>query len=381
MQGRNVPSWGGLGRVVRITRVTCNMENRIEEILKARPLPRDDASTGTLLGHSREGRSVLGHRFGRGPLRVSLLAGCHADEPAGPRLLRHLVSFMAGLEPSDPLLDRVEWWIVPQANPDGEHRNLGWQLPEGRESLDDAHDVAAFLRGREREEPGDDMEFGFPRDPSDHGARPENRAILQWWRTADGPFHLHVSLHGMAFAAGPWFLLDPAWVERTEPVRRRLEGAVRDLGYRFHDVERKGEKGFHRIASGFATRPSSDAMRDHFLEKGDESTAGRFRPNSMETIRRLGLEQGADPLTMVTEVPLFLTPGVGRELGPPDPIAVEWSARIAGWQEELAAGTDADRIRRAAAEARLTGVPLRHQLTLQWACIAAGVALLESQAD
>ncbi len=356
------------------------MENRIEEILRVRPLPRADTSTGTLLGHSREGRPVLGHRFGRGPLRVSLLAGCHADEPAGPRLLRHLAAFMAELEPSDPLLERAEWWIVPQANPDGEHRNLSWQLPQGRDALDDAHDVAAFLRGREREEPGDDMEFGFPRELSDRDARPQNRAIHRWWRSADGPFHLHVSLHGMAFSAGPWFLLDPAWVERTGPVRRRLEDAVRGLGYRLHDVERKGEKGFHRIAPGFATRPSAAAMRDHFLEKGDEDTAERFRPSSMEIIRRLGLEQGADPLTMVTEMPLFIIPGVGRELGPPDPAAVEWNARIAGWQEELAAGADPDRVRRAAAEAGLAGVPLRHQLTLQWVCIAAGVALLESQA-
>ena len=355
------------------------MEDRIEEILERRPLPAEGEAVGVVLGRSREGRPVVGHRFGRGPLRVSLLAGCHADEPAGPRLLRRLVPFMEALPADDPLLQRAEWWIVPQANPDGEHRNRSWQLPESPEALDDSFDLVAFLRGRTRELPGDDMEFGFPRSASDHDARPENRAIYRWWRSAEGPFHLHVSLHGMAFAAGPWFLLEPDWVDRTGSLRGRLTDAVRVLGYQLHDVEREGEKGFHRIAPGFATRPSSRAMRDHFLEKGDEATAGRFRPSSMETMRRLGRTHGADPFTQVTEVPLFLTPGAGRELGPPDPAAQEWNARIAGWQEELAAGEDPETIRARAAEAGLTGVPLRHQMMLQWSCISAGVALLEAQ--
>ena len=39
---------------------------------------------------------------------------------------------------------------------------------------------------------------------------------------------------------------------------------VGELGYVLHDVERGGEKGFHRIDEGFTTRPDSRAMKAHF---------------------------------------------------------------------------------------------------------------------
>ena len=42
------------------------------------------------IGGSRQGREILGYRFGRGARRVSLIGGCHADEPprcCGERLL------------------------------------------------------------------------------------------------------------------------------------------------------------------------------------------------------------------------------------------------------------------------------------------------------
>jgi hypothetical protein len=98
--------------------------DRLDEILEA--APGDPASvpgraSGALeLGASREGRPIVGYRFGRGPTRVSLLAGCHADEPVGPRLLRHLAAFLGGLPADDPLLEGREWWIAPHANPDGD---------------------------------------------------------------------------------------------------------------------------------------------------------------------------------------------------------------------------------------------------------------------
>ena len=57
----------------------------IEEILAP------DAPTGRppleAIGRSREGREILGGVFGKGghsALHISLIAGCHADEPVGP---------------------------------------------------------------------------------------------------------------------------------------------------------------------------------------------------------------------------------------------------------------------------------------------------------
>ena len=104
-----------------------------------------------------------------------------------------------------------------------------------------------------RELPGDDIEFGFPGGPGDTAARPENRAALGWWESADGPFAMHASLHGMGFGAGPWFLIESAWVERcgdlmsscaeatehlpeteqTKVVTRRRGGAYRYLAMGF----------------------------------------------------------------------------------------------------------------------------------------------------
>ena len=52
-------------------------------------------------------------------------------------------------------------------------------------------------------------------------------------------------------------------------------------------------------------------MSEYFMAAGDPVTASLFRPSSMETVRSLG----GDPLTLVSEMPLFITPGVGEVLG------------------------------------------------------------------
>lgn len=334
-------------------------------ILSTPPLP-DEALDR--IGTSREGRPVRAIRFGRGSQLISLLGGCHADEPVGPRFLRHLCAYLENTSTDDPLLRRYRWWILPHINPDGEVRNRGWQGGNLQR-----YDLVDYLAGAVREAPGDDMEFGFPRSLDDGGARPENRAAHSWWRGAQQPFALHASLHGMGFAAGPWFLIEAAWRDRCERLKARCISRVRQLGYSLHDVDRRGEKGFFRIERGFCTRPDSRYMRQHFLDQGDPDTAARFRPSSMETIRALG----GDPLTLVSEMPLFITPGVGRTLGPPDPAAEEWKSRIEGWRLALQAGADRGQIATAAADHGLRPMPVYDQMQLQWTFIAAGLEQVE----
>ena len=230
--------------------------------------PNIPAASGRVLGSSREGRPVAGFRFGRGPEAVSLLGGCHADEPVGPRLLRRLAGYLAGLDADDPMLTRHQWWIIPHLNPDGERRNAPWQDPDT-----DAYDLGRYLAGKVRELPGDDIEFGFPRDDADPGARPENRAAYDWWRTCDRPFALHASLHGMGFAAGPFFLIDGTWETRCEALKASCRHRARGLGYVLHDAERHGEKGFFRFERGFASRPDSTARHDGLVLRGAWVTA------------------------------------------------------------------------------------------------------------
>ena len=102
------------------------LEGRLEQVLSASPVSPD---LGAILGRSRENRPIRGFRFGRPGLRVSLVGGCHADEPVGPRLLRRLAGYLSSLPPDDPLVAEHEWWILPHLNPDGGRRNRSWQGP------------------------------------------------------------------------------------------------------------------------------------------------------------------------------------------------------------------------------------------------------------
>lgn len=342
------------------------------------------------IGRSRQGRPIVAHKIGGGPVRVSLVGGCHADEPVGPRFLAKLVRHL-GSPAGAELRATATWCIVPHLNPDGAAANAAWQPPDA-----ERYDFVAYLSRRRRELPGDDVEFGFPRGPDDLGARPENAGAAVFWRD-EGPFHLHVSFHGMGTAAGPYFLVERSWWPQFREAARGLAEQVEGAGYALHDVEREGEKGFHRLAPGFCSRPDSRAMRRHFLDLGQAEVAARFRPSSMETIRSLG----GDPLTLVTEMPLFLTPGVGRQLGPPDPTLAAWRERIAGWESRLHAAdapdqadapdpigepdsigepgdmaTQADEAAAVAREAREAGVeamPVRDQMRFQWAFVLAGL--------
>ena len=340
---------------------------RIDELIACDPVGPED---GIHIGASREGRAIKAFRFGSGPLRVSLLGGCHADEPVGPDLLRRLCAYLGTLGPNDSLVDRYEWWIIPHVNPDGAVRNGSWQDPHTP-----AYDVGSYLAGVVRELPGDDVEFGFPAGVDDTWARSENRAVLDWWLEADGAFNLHVSVHGMGFSSGPWFLIDEDWTGRTLDLRDRCAAAVEGLGYRLHDVDRGGEKGFFRIAPGFCTRPSSSAMRQHFTSLGDHETAAPF-PTELD---------GDDPFTRGRPVDArdrdasVHHAGVGEELGPPDPVAARWKARVETWKLALARGeASAASVTRDAHDLGLEAMPIEHQMTLQWALIAAGLETFSS---
>ena len=251
---------------------------------------------------------------------------------------------------------------MPHVNPDGEARNAAWSdvtLPavDHRGAEDRVYDLPLYLRYVIRERPGDDVEFGFPHGEDDTEARPENRAVASFL-AAGAPFHLHGSFHSIAFATGPWFLIEPAWVERTAVLREALRERVRALGYQLFDVDRGGEKGFRRIDEGFSTRPDSVSMRRFFEERGEPATAALFRPTSMEHVRSLG----GDPLTLVSEMPLFLRPLEDGETGRPD------DPRFRAWRERLAFLPD-DEIRQSGAR----GMPIRDQMRLQLGFLEEGL--------
>jgi hypothetical protein len=323
------------------------------------------------IGQSREGRPIHAYMSGAGPLRINLIGGCHADEPVGPRFLLHLSGFLDQLVPDHPARTRFRWTIVPHVNPDGDQRNQSWI-----QGHPDTYDPIAYLHDRTREQPGDDIEFGFPYDISDDGTRPENRAAFEWWRSL-APFHLHLSLHGMGFGTGPWFLVEPGWIYRLPPLMRRCRERVAELGYCLHDVDRAGEKGFWRLGPGFSTRPDSAAMRMHFFERGEKEVAERFRPSSMETIRSFG----GDPFTAVTEMPLFIHPGGAESLPDSTRMMQEWQNRISDWTDRLLTLSQHEtrEIRDEMKQCGLYAMPILDQMHLQWQLIVSGIDMVEQR--
>lgn len=350
----------------------------IEAILVADPIAA--TTLGRTIGQSLQGASIEAYVLGDGPLRISLIGGCHADEPVGPAMLARLVTYLGELPETHPLISDRRWSIVPHVNPDGAAINAAWSdstvpTTDHLNEPDEAYDLVAYVQEVVRELPGDDIEFGFPRDPLDRAARPENLAVAGFL-SAEGPFQLHASFHGMGLAPGPWFLLEASWADRTVAMRETLRDRVRSMGYRPMDLDRKGEKGFYRIDEGFSTRPDSRAMAAHFEALGDLETAALFRPSSMEYVRSLG----GDPLTLVSEMPLFLVDDVAESPDTPRfEKGTEGRKRLLAWLLELVSDKPTDIARQAIFEAGVRAMPIRDQMRLQLAFLDQALSLHEPE--
>ena len=303
------------------------------------------------IGHSEEGRPIAGVTLGFGPRTVTLVAGAHADEPVGPETLRTLV--LEGLAARgwgapdgglEDLFERFTFRVVPHANPDGEARNASWI--EAWDADRPAQTLGHFLRGRRREPPGRDVEFGYP------VLRPENAAASRFLFPY-APLALHASLHGMAFSEGALLLIEREWIGHaaTRDLRAGWERAAAEAGLRLHDHDRDGEKGFTYGGPGFWTTPRGEAMREHFLAEGDPETAAKFFLSSMEMAVLTG-RGGADPtrvggsatpptpLSLVTELPLFVL-GAAYDHEPGRPALLErFRERTPALVEAAAGGED-----------------------------------------
>jgi len=329
---------------------------RDEEAIAAHLSALEGAGIASI-GVSRAGRDLYGVHLGSGERHVSVIAGCHADEPIGPMTAQALPVLLQRSFPE--LLERFTFHIVPQMNPDGAARNRKW--------FADPLDMAAYLKNTVRELPGDDIEFGFGEGD---GVRPECSAA-QKFLAPYAPFTAHFSLHGMAFAEGAWCLITPEWAERASTYMDDVAGLCARLEIPLHDVDRKGEKGFTRIREGFTTTPNSGAMKEFFLERDYPEMASRFMPNSMEWVRSLG----GDPLCIVTELPLFLVGKRSESLE--EPIKAELredlaKARVLPDQEFSAALGDI------AKNYALSPLPIETQVRLQAGMILLAILTAET---
>ena len=307
-----------------------------------------DLARFEVIGRSEEGRPIAGITLGYGPHAVTLVAGAHADEPVGPETLRTFV--LEGLAARGwgaegggvgDLFERFTFRVVPHVNPDGEARNRAWI--EAWDADGPAYALGHFLRGRRREPPGRDVEFGYP------VMRPENAAASRFLFPYE-PVALHASLHGMGFSEGALLLIEKDWIDRPalDGLKTGFERAAADAGLRLHDHDRGAEKGFRYGGPGLWTTPEGRAMRAHFLERGDEETAAQFFLSSMETAVLTGRDRGRGggeatpptPLCLVTELPLFVL-GAAYDHEPGRPALLhEFQERTPALVEAAAEGDD-----------------------------------------
>lgn len=309
------------------------------------------------LGPSEEGTELYGAALGSGPTTVSLIAGNHADEPVGPETLRSfLINGLARREEMESWLQRFQFVIVPHTNPDGEARNRGW--------IEAWPDVKAYLRDVVREKPGRDLEYGFP------DMRPENAHVSDFLRE-HGPFDLHASLHGMSAGEGAMLLINRPWTFRTQSLRDEFVAAAEANGLPLHDHNRKGEKGFFWIEPGFQTTPRGDAMRTYFGALGDSAMAERFHKSSMEFVASLG----GDPLSLVTELPLFLIRGEDGNGHRPTRY-LELRERLPDIKARLEQGKDVEEL---LAPFDVSPVPLDAAMHLQFRAIELGLSAVTTE--
>lgn len=313
----------------------------------------------TSIGHSRNDRTLFGLRFGNGPRAVSIIAGCHADEPIGPMTAQSLSRVLHRHFPE--FLDAFRFHVVPQMNPDGAEANRVW--------FRDPLELSSYLNHVVRELPGDDLEFGFGVD-TDTQVRPECRAA-QDFLGGHGPYTAHFSLHGMGFAEGVWCLICKEWAQRSISFMDAYAQLCRQQGMTLHDIERHGEKGFTRIREGFCTTPTAAAMKAYFMERNDPTMAERFRPASMDWVQSLG----GDPLCMVSELPLF---NMGRRsASPDDPLSVKLKEDLA--DVRLAhSNLDPEHLETLCRDYDITPTPIELQLRLQVGLILVALATLDA---
>lgn len=303
------------------------------------------------LGPSEEGRSLYGVTLGTGPVTVSLIAGNHADEPVGPETLRaFILNGLAVRDKMAPWFQRVQFVIVPHTNPDGEARNTPW--------IEEWPDPEAYLKHAVREAPGRDLEYGFPE------MRPENAHVSAFLRRY-GPFDLHASLHGMSASEGAMLLINRPWTFRTQALRDDFVRAADAEGLPMHDHNRKGEKGFFWIEPGFQTTPRGDAMRTYFRAQDDPAMAERFHESSMEFVASLG----GDPLSLVTELPLFWLRGASSSGHRPERY-LELRKQLPDIRARIDRGGDVDAL---LAPFDLTPVPLDTAMRLQCRALELGL--------
>ena len=168
-------------------------------------------------------------------------------------------------------------------------------------------------------------------------------------------------------------LIERHWTSRTQHVRDAYTSLAATLGLGLHTHNRKGEKGFFYIEEGYTTTPEGAAMQDHFRGIRDFETAALFHSSSMEFMRSVG----PDPLSLVTEIPLFAMDHSGSDTLVPENY-VSFREALPNLRLRLERG---DSIQTEIDRYGIRAVPVRDAIQLQLAAIELGIETVEANRE
>lgn len=317
------------------------------------------------IGHSQAGYKLFGIKIGNGNLKASIIAGCSADEPVGPYMVKCFLAWLKQSASGNELLKKWTFYIIPQMNPDGALRNKSWtELPLS---------LMMYLEKSKRDLPSEDLEFGFPGSNSSNNIHPENKAAAEFLGP-HGPFHAHFSLHNLIVGGGAWFLIDKKHSNDSFQLQAKLKGIAEKLNVPLYDIDRKGEKGFVRLSAGFSTTPSSAELRKYYQEHSHPDWAENTHLSSMDFIENLG----GEPLSLVSEIPMFYSLKI-RSVKTPEELKLKhfFQSELLKCAKALQAG-DRELYERIMLEWNIQPISFKDQIRIQFRTILCALAEIKN---
>lgn len=250
-----------------------------------------DICTLRIIGYSKAGKPIIMTSVGDGPAPLLLFAFPHPNEPVGAMLTYFLLE---ELMKEDELRAGRTWHIIPCIDPDGASLNEGWF--KGPFSIRD------YARHYFRTKGEDQVEWSFPIEYKTLKYEkyvPETKALMNAIAEIK-PLFMY-SLHNSSFG-GVYYYISKPLKEVYEALYRIPE--ERDLPLSLGEPEMP----YCQVYSpAIFDMPRIKDAYDYYEKIGVADPAKHIHGGASSRDFADGI---SEPLTLVTEVPLFLSPQI-----------------------------------------------------------------------
>ena len=112
-----MPSFQETHNRIRVEAITGRYLSppKLRQVLPTILLDREPA----ILGHSVEGREIIGYKLGAGPIKVLMWSQMHGNESTTTKAVLDMTTFLLAEQEGGMLLEKLEVMVVPMLNPDG----------------------------------------------------------------------------------------------------------------------------------------------------------------------------------------------------------------------------------------------------------------------